>query len=43
MLYAGSITHCYHTASLTIISEMQDQLAKLEKATDLVMDLFDNM
>lgn len=43
VLYAGRVTHRYHTAGLVAISEMKDKLAKLEKANDLVMDLFDNM
>lgn len=42
-LYAARVTHRYHTASLVAISEMKDKLVKLEKANDLVMDLFDNM
>lgn len=42
-LYAGRVTHRYHTASSTTLNELKDKLAKLEKANDLVMDLFDNM
>lgn len=42
-LYAARVTHRYHTAGLVAISEMKDKLVKLEKANDLVMDLFDNM
>ena len=43
MLYAGHVTYRYHAASLATLYEMKDKLVKLEKANDLVMDLFDNM